>query len=83
MITSPAVAADIATNGNTGTGTYAETFNVTTPDGQPVPPMTLSGSVTMTRQSFTPFISPASAACGQHWLLQQGWELSADRTGVR
>lgn len=50
MITSPAVAANITTNGNTGTGTYSETFNVTTPAGQPVSPMTINGSVTMTRQ---------------------------------
>lgn len=50
LITSPAVAADITTNGNSGMGTYSETFNVTTHAGEPVPSMTLSGSVTMTRQ---------------------------------
>jgi hypothetical protein len=50
MMTSPAVAADITTNGNTGTGTYSETFNVSTRAGEPVTPMTLTGSATMTRQ---------------------------------
>ena len=50
MITSPAVAADITLNGGTGTGTYSETFNVTTPTGQPGSPMTLNGTVTMTHQ---------------------------------
>ena len=50
MIFSPAVAADITTNGNTGTGTYSETFNVSTRAGEPVTPMTLTGSATMTRQ---------------------------------
>ena len=49
-ITSPAVTADLTFNGTTGTGTYAETFTVTSAAGQQVSTMTVNGSVTMTRQ---------------------------------
>ncbi|MBA3638474.1 MAG: hypothetical protein M3541_06365 [Acidobacteriota bacterium] len=50
-ITSPTVAADITTSGSSGTGTYSETFIVTSPTtGQQVSTMTVNGSVTMTRQ---------------------------------
>ncbi len=50
-ITSPAVAASITMSGTSGTGTYSETFIVTSPTtGQQVSTMTVNGSVTMTRQ---------------------------------